>query len=57
MSELVIKVVIACASRDPVVIPDHKFIVQLVKSLWFSSSHIKLYTQVQAQSRLSAGFN
>ena len=30
-------------------IPGHEFKVQLVKSLWFFSSHIKLHTQVQAQ--------
>ena len=38
-------------------VPGHKFKVQLVKSLWFFSSHIELHTQVQAQSRFSVGFN
>lgn len=31
------------ASRGPVVVPGHKFNVQLVKSLWFFSSRIELY--------------
>lgn len=45
------------ASRGPVVVPGHKFNVQLVKSLWFFSSRIELHIQVQAQSRFSVGFN